>query len=233
MTELSLDTDLDQFPDVERILRRDEITNMGILRPDLKALITYTGLQDLSAALTAIHVQNVLEIGNGNRFEALISIFDALMKNDPHFPLKNIWAVDPELSFNIWPEQEDTVYQMTLREHTLEDILPETSGRFDLILSKGVLSIGAGIRFQPKSVLDDILRAMRASLNPNNPDAVVVISSKTGLLLPFTSQTLEFAGLKPVFFVSPTLVDLISENQLAKEDLLDHHPFKIVICQKA
>lgn len=228
MTELSPATDLDTLEDVERVMLHDEIEQLGILRTDLKALVNYTHSPDLSSALQFINTKTVLEVGPGDRFEALISIHQSL----PDLPLENIWAVDPELDFNVYPDQKSFVQKITKKENTVQEILNESSGKFDLVLSKGVVSIGAGITTKEPSVLTDILQAIKLSINPHNKKAVAIISSKTGQLLPFNREFLRKVGLEPVYFMPPTTEDLQWEKILAEMGMLDGEPFKLVICQR-
>lgn len=229
MTELSPTTDLDTLELIDRVMLRDEIERLGILRTDLKALVDYTHSPDLSSALNSINTKAVLEIGPDDRFEALINIHKSL----PNLPLENIWAVDPKLNLNVFPDQKAFVQKITKRENTVQEILEEISGKFDLVLSKGVVSIGAGITMQKPSVLTDILKAIKLSINPHNKKAVTIISSKIGLLLPFNRELLRKVGLEPVYFMPPTIEDVHWERTLAEMGMLDNQPFKLVICQRA
>ncbi len=103
-----------------------------------------------------------------------------------------------------------------------------------LILSKGVISIGAGIATKHSSELEEILDHLRQSLNPRNKKAVVIISSKTGLLLPFGSKLLQSVGLIPVYSMAPTnFEDFGWEESLREIDAIDTQPFKLVICKRA
>jgi len=229
MTELSPATDLDTLEDIERVMKRDEIEQLGILRTDLKALVNYTHSPDLSSALQFINTKTVLEVGPSDRFEALINIHQSL----PDLPLENIWAVDPEFNFNVYPDQTTFVQKITKKSYPLQEILEEISGKFDLVLCKGVVSIGAGITTKNPSVLTDILKTIKESINPHNKKAVAIISSKRGLLLPFNTELLRKVGLEPVYFMPPTTEDLHWEKILAEMGMLDRQSFKLVICQRA
>lgn len=229
MTELSFHTDLDTLDSVDKIMLHEQIEKLGILRTDLKALIDYTHSLDLSSSLKSIGVKKVLEIGTGARFEALISIHKAF----PELPIQNIWAVDPKMDLDVWPDQKPTVDKITKKRTTLQKIIGETSGKFDLILNKGVISIGAGITTQDSSILEEILDSVRQSLNSHNRKAIAIISSKTGLLLPFGSKLLQSVGLNPVYFMAPTnFEDFGWGDSLQEIGAIDTQPFKLVVCQR-
>lgn len=232
MSELSRDTDLDTLDGVEMVLSRNEIERLGILRTDLKALMKYTSCDDLGSALETINAGRVLEIGTADRFEALISVYRALESQNPKFLPTDIWAVDPELSDGVYLDQQKIVSKITKRREEAQNLISEITGKFDLVLAKGVISIGAGITMKPADVIDEILSIIKQSLNPQNKDAVAIISSKIGILLPFNREILNNAGLKPVFFMSPTRKDEHWEEILSKEGQIDQDPFKLVICQR-
>lgn len=231
---ISVETDLDSLDGMAMVRNHDEIERLGILRTDLKALLSFTGSKDLSAALKILNINHVLEIGVADRFEALISIYKALANNKDFFPA-NLVASDPKIDEDVYPEQKTFVHNMTRRKQTLRTLLDEMSGKFDLVLAKGVISIGAGTESEPSTYIDDTLNEIALSLNQNNQNALAVISSKTGLVLPFGTKTLAKAGLKPVFRMSPTRQDVVGgswEKILLRQGRIDPQPFKLVICKK-
>ena len=234
MIEITRETDWDTIDDAVDLLSLHDIAEKnGYLRTDLKALLSFTGSADLSSAVKVLNTKKVLEIGVGSQFEALISLYKALLVNNIDFPASDIWAIDPKLDTDmIYPEEKEPVKKFTKRKSNIQNVMGEISGKFDLVLAKGVLSIGAGILSQPKTTIDDCLKTIGDSLNPDNKDALAIISSKTGLLLPFNTQTLNKAGLRPVFFMVPTRTDLEWEEALKEHGEIDEKPFKLVICQR-
>lgn len=229
---ISRETDLDSLDGQAMVRFHYDIEKLGVLRTDLKALLRYTNSGDLATALSSTNTNQVLEIGVADKFEALVSIYRALSQSRPDFSPSQIMAADAKLDLDVWPEYQDVVKRITTRKSHLQDILAETTGRFDLILAKGVVSVGAGIELEPPDVLDTILGGIRESLNPSNSNAMAILSSKQGLLLPFSRTMLRRAGLEPVYFMAPTVPDRDWEEILAGEGKLDPKPFKLVICHR-
>ncbi|MFH0773242.1 MAG: hypothetical protein V1922_02935 [bacterium] len=189
------------YPDV----RKKE--NTTPLRDDLAALLAYTHTSSLPEALKKLNIKSVVEVGAGFDVSAIRAVWQALIQNGQVLTPDDVWIIEPdkarvEAGMARIPGFAD---QVSLHTSPVQDIAQKRT--FDLLLCKGVVTIGAGTvgdfgydLEQWKNHQLRMLSSMTDLLDPHNPSAVAVISAqRKGGLLPFSMDDLSGVGLSPVF----------------------------------
>src|SRR3989338_2545898 len=217
------------------------------LRDDLQALIKYTQQPDLAGALSSLNVKTVLEVGPGYNAHVLGQIHQAFAKLgqptrnhlfsvDPEHPLRDIFGV-------ILKEYQADPNDITIIENNLEDVTATLGSQFDLVISRGVITAGAGMftKQDPEAGRKQgfsLLKATHQCLNPDNPNSDAIFSTKTpGNLLPFLQSELEGIGLKTVFFKKADTEDAQDWIEILQEDGIfpngtQEKFFSLVVCQR-
>lgn len=227
----------------------------GFLREDLeilrKYLSTTTGAEGLANALGAAGVRRAMEIGVGLEFQGIKML--AALENEQKTPLfgqEDLYAVDPSLlpddSLKYLERTKGLLDRFSRVPDCVENVAQQVERGelppFDLVYAKGVASIGnlAGARdiAEWREEGKEIIKAMKDCLSPDNPSAVVMLSTKfNDTLFPYYQQDLDELGLKIVH--SEPAEGAIAKRWvkvLQRKDIFPDNPsepfFRSVICQR-
>lgn len=159
----------------------DERIRSG-LTPELRHLQRYLGRPSLSESLVAANIRRAVDVGVGADCEQVKHLASQTHDGNPVFAPLSIWAVDIKLLDNArrnlrgW---EDRIVAQGLSAQDLKekvasgDVLP-----FDLIVSKGVLSVLLGNKIaEAYERSREVLQALQGCLNPQNPNAMLLLSN--------------------------------------------------------
>lgn len=230
----------------------------GYLREDLESLREYleqtTSAAGLAEGLVQAGIRRVMEVGidGGREYYAIKNLIALQTKSGaPLFNPRDLWAIDPVLM------QEDYLHYLDVlrgfvdrfsRGRIKVEVMAEQIEKgdippFDLVFAKGVVTIGN--LFDGSQPIEEwrkegsnIIRAMQACLTPNNPNAMLLISTKyMGSLLPYCRQDFDNLGLEVVHF-EPTngeqadvLLNLFQQIGIFPTDP-DQPFFRSVICKR-
>lgn len=187
------------------------------LREDLEILRQYlqetTDAEGLAVGLTRAGLKRVMEVGTYLDFEAIKELCALQIGERTLFRKEDIWAIDP----NLWSDNElrfisrlDGFMDRFSRNQCRTEIIMANVQQglllpFDLVFAKGVASIGylTGLDNEIEEWTEDgreIIRSMRDCLNPENPNALLMISTKyNDKVIPYCRQDLDKLGLETVY----------------------------------
>lgn len=201
-------------PEVDRILvamysteaERAEWPLNSFLNAQLYCLLEYLQTPTLEEGLTVINARRAIDVGVGADLVTVMRLARLRWQNRPLFTPDSLWAIDRRLCRNPAINQGFTLAQISAEEMR-DRVEREEIPPFDLVLSRGVVSVGFLPFEDPKRGYQEglqILGALRGCLNPANPDALLVISDVSKeYILPFVDRDLEPLGLEVVFSKPP------------------------------
>lgn len=231
------------------------------LRRDLAALRQYlqqeTGAEELGDSLKRANIKRVMEVGTGIEFEAIGQL--AALRNEQEeafFNPENLRAVDPNLadwsesrlkdSRSIGPLLPLFTRQTVAVEFVARDVESGNIPPFDVVFSHGVVSygglLGTGIgrsREESLSRGKSAIIGMRKCLNPDNQEALLLLSAKAkNSVLPFSQR--EFKEMDLQFVHGIPAEEIEDSNALSwrlcckvRGTLSDDEPlFNLVICRR-
>lgn len=152
-------------------------------------------------------------MGTGLEFEAIQQLAGLQTpKGSPFLRPEDLWAVDPE----IWADKKlaclqrvKPFFERFSRGNALaQEVARQIEGGyppFDLVFSKGVVSIGGLLRGdetieQTRESGLAIIAAMGECLNPANPNALLMVCTKhIDTVLPYCRQDFEDLGFSVVY----------------------------------
>src|SRR3989339_760852 len=178
-------------------------------------------------------ISRALEVGVGWNFTTMKQLARLSLQDQPIFSAENLLAIDFDL-----PPDENLADQLQNR------IIAGSTPPFDLIISEGVASAGwenvgleqtdhEGLQ-KNKESLKITLQAMRDCMNSNNPQALLMMSSKLeDEFLLLSRQDFEEAGLEVVHFLHADNIDWLEALQEAKifPPEYDDSGYRLVICK--
>lgn len=210
-------TSIRQYPETVRQARAEG--KSGWLRHDLEGLLSYFHTSTLVEGLRANGIRRILEVGTMSDFEALRQVLSLKYNGSQLFSSPDdVWAVDPqieddnELKYGL--DANNIFGQFSVAREKVGDFKKRVgngTSPFDLVFCRG--TIGGESQ---KHVLQD----MTACLNPQNPNALVMVSGiDTDRDLPYTKEELTSYGLNLVY----------SQPNLSYHA---EYPYSLIICKK-
>lgn len=228
----------------------------GALRRDLELLRLHLGGKPLVEGLLPHGIHRVVEVGVGvgtkEDLTGILQLAGLTLNSRPYFAKDDLLAIDPDFFFinqskylgevAFWIDRF-TREQMSVE--TLAELIRRGEQKpFDLVFSKGAVSIGGAVYNLPNEVVDvdkarefalGIIPAMRDCLSLN-PQALLMICTKYGdTFLPFDRTDLLNLGLKPVKFKTAEGSSVDTYKLSLRSRGLDPGSFdfyNIVICQR-
>jgi len=195
-------------------------------------------------------ISRALEVGVGWNFTTMKQLARLSLQDQPIFSAENLLAIDFDLPPDENLADQLGTYEGKFRrerisvEQLQNRIIAGSTPPFDLIISEGVASAGwenvgleqtdhEGLQ-KNKESLKITLQAMRDCMNSNNPQALLMMSSKLeDEFLLLSRQDFEEAGLEVVHFLHADNIDWLEALQEAKifPPEYDDAGYRLVICK--